>query len=163
MIESDETVQMEWNKLTGTITGLFCDHSQRGFEYVKSRGLHPPRGRWPNAILIEIGAMLRFRDLIANGAMKSLWPKCRHTATFFEFRTDISLLRLQWEPDVNLKALCTMHWPITCFLLQHESWWNTDKNGKADPQSHLLSAVELNSNTLDALASLLWAKSENMN
>lgn len=163
MIESDEHVRMEWNKLTGAVTDLFRDHGQRGLEYVKSRGLNPPKGRWPSAILIEIGAMLRFRDLIANGTMKSLWPKCRHTAQFFELRTEISLWRLQREPDVNPKALCTMHWPITCFLLQHESWWNTDNTGKADPQCHPLSVVELNNDALDALASLLWAKSANTN
>jgi len=163
MIESDETVQVEWNRLTDAITDLFCAHGRRGLEYVKSRGLRPPKDNWPARLLTEIGAMLRWSDMIASGEMKSLLPEYQHTPRFFELRAEVLLCRLLNTPEAKPETFCTMHWPITCFLLRCELWWSTDKIGKDDLRPHLLSAITLNTHSLDALASLLWAKSANMN
>ena len=163
MVEVDENARRQWDEMVGAVTRLYREHGQRGLAYAQSRGLRAPGGRWPARLRIEIGAMLAFSDLIASGKLRCLWPECRHGSRFFELRTEVLLWRLRHASERVLDGLCTLGWPITCFRLRHELWRGAEEANTSGFQPQVLVTMDLDDQSLDALAELLWAGSAAMN
>jgi len=163
MVDVNGKVRTQWAGMVGVVMRFYREHGQRGRAYLRSRGFRTPPCGCSAQLHIEIGVMLACRDLVASGRMQYLWPECRYGSRFFELRAEVLLWRLRNESERVLAGLCTFIWPIACFRLCRELWWRAEEASTSGFQPEVLIAADLDDQSLDALAELLWAGSAAMN